>query len=180
MALGIYIYTHRSREQVMGLISPAASPLPVDISADATLTAQITIATVSAVPAATETALIHPTEAPKPKTKPTPTLTPKPTPEPSQNVNGYIDRFSAQYSVDPNLVRAIAICESGFNSSATNNIYVGLFQFGSTTWSNIRKEMGEDPNPYLRFSAKDSVQTAAYSLSKGKGGIWPNCYNKKK
>jgi soluble lytic murein transglycosylase-like protein len=55
--------------------------------------------------------------------------------------------------------------------------YGGLFQFGSITWKNIRKEIGEDPNPDLRFNAEEAVQTAAYAISKGKkSSFWPNCY----
>ena len=86
-----------------------------------------------------------------------------------------IDRFSAQYSVDPNVLRHLAICESGFNSSAVNGAYVGLYQFGPITWKNLREEIGEDTNINLRYSAEESTQTAAYALSLGKRGIWPNC-----
>lgn len=93
----------------------------------------------------------------------------------SAEVNGFIDRFSSQYGVDPNILRYIAICESGFSSNAKNGPYIGLFQFGEITWKNIRKEFGEDTNPDLRYSAEESVQTAAYALSHGKGKIWPNC-----
>jgi len=109
----------------------------------------------------------------------TPTISHKPlpttTPVSSEEVNGFIEKFSAQYGVNPNVVRYVAICESGFRSNAVQGIYVGLFQFGPTTWKNIRLEFGEDINPDLRLSAEESTQTAAYAISKGKGGIWPNC-----
>lgn len=130
-------------------------------------------------PTPTMTPSSSPSLSPTPSSTATPTITPKPlptaTPVSSQEVNGFIERFSAQYGVDPNVVRHVAICESGFRSNAVQGIYVGLFQFGPTTWKNIRVEFGEDPNPSLRFSAEESVQTAAYAISKGKGGIWPNC-----
>jgi len=119
-----------------------------------------------------------PTPLPTKSLTPTPTPTPTPIPQPttsSQEINGFIDRFSAQYGVDPNVIRHLAICESGFRSNAVNGIYVGLFQFNATTWKNIRKEFGEDVNPDLRYSAEESVQTACYALSKGKVRIWPNC-----
>lgn len=120
-----------------------------------------------------------PTNSPTPKPTNTPTPTPKPTPAippaTSAEVNGFIDRFSAQYGVDPNVLRHIAICESGFRSNAKNGPYIGLYQFGEITWKNLRKEFGEDTNSDLRYSAEESVQTAAYALSKGKSGIWPNC-----
>jgi hypothetical protein len=116
-----------------------------------------------------------PTATPSATLTPTPTKVPRPSPAPSQEVNGTIDRFSAQYGVDPNVMRHLAICESGFNSSAVQGAYVGLYQFGAITWKNLRTEIGEDADPALRFSAEESVQTAAYALSVGKQGIWPNC-----
>lgn len=126
------------------------------------------------------------TPTPTPTVSPTPIITPKPTPKPtlrpsaisSQEVNGLIDRFAAQYAVDPNVLRHVAICESGFKSNAVNGDYVGLFQFGPTTWKNNRKLMGEDVDLNLRFNAEESIQTGAYLISKGKSGIWPNCFPK--
>lgn len=121
------------------------------------------------------------TPSPLPTLKPTPVPTkkpkavPTPTPVSSEEINSFIERFSSQYSVDPNVMRHIAICESGFRSNAVNWVYVGLFQFGPVTWQNIRREIGEDPNINLRYSAEESAQTAAYALSKGKVGLWPNC-----
>jgi len=118
-----------------------------------------------------------PTPTPSPTPVPTKTPTPIPTPSPvsSEEVNGFIERFAGQYGVDPNVVRHLAICESGFRSNAVNGTYVGLFQFGPITWKNIRTEIGENIDPALRYSAEESVQTAAYALSKGKEKIWPNC-----
>jgi len=115
----------------------------------------------------------------KPTTTPTVTKTPTPTPKPlpatSQEINGFIERFSAQYGIDPNVIRYIAICESGFNSNAQNGSYKGLFQFKEITWKNIRKEMNEDTRFDLVFSPEEAVQTATYAYSKGKTSIWPNC-----
>ncbi len=119
------------------------------------------------------------TPSPSPVPTATPTKTPKPLPTPSpippSEINALIDRFSAQYAVDANVMRHIAICESGFDPNAVNGTYVGLFQFGPVTWKNIRREIGEAADIYLRFSAEESAQTAAYALSQGKRGIWPNC-----
>ncbi len=140
-----------------------------------------------------------PTITPSPTPPPTPTPTETPNPPPmdsampttspsaqptsapaipaatSAEINSFIDRFSAQYGVDPNVLRYIAICESGFRSNAKNGPYIGLYQFGEITWKNLRQEFGEDTNTDLRYSAEESVQTASYALSHGKGGIWPNC-----
>ncbi len=130
--------------------------------------------------ATTATSTPSPTPTPKPSIKPTPSpsATPKPIPQPlfsSEQIYGFTDRFASQYSVDANILRHIALCESGFNQSATNGPYLGLYQFGAITWSNFRKALGEDPDTALRLNAEEAVQTAAYALSLGKLHIWPNC-----
>lgn len=110
---------------------------------------------------------------------PIPSATPKPTPAktlaPTQQINEFIDRFAGQYGVDPNVIRHIALCESGFNPGAINYVYKGLFQFGSSTWQNIRRKMGEDISADLRVNAEEAVQTAAYAISHGNISIWPHC-----
>jgi hypothetical protein len=126
-----------------------------------------------------------PTNTPIPSPKPTATETPSPfptaTPIPQPNftsseIHAFMERFSGQYGIDVNVLRHIAICESGFKPSAINGPYAGLFQFNKTTWSNNRIPMGEDPNPDLRFNAEEAIQTAAYLISLGKRHLWPNCY----
>ncbi len=117
------------------------------------------------------------TPSPKPTITPTPSSTPTPVPPAytSQQINGFIDRFSSQYSVDPNVLRHIAVCESGFNPVAINGPYFGLFQFGPNTWNSNRLLMGEDAGLNLRLDAEEATQTAAYILSVRGGGVWPNC-----
>ncbi len=126
---------------------------------------------ISPIASPTSTPTLTPNATPSTQLK----FSPTPTNTPTEEINAHIDRFGNQYGVDPNVIRHIAICESGLKSNATNGPYVGLFQYAPTTWSNIRKEMNENPDIDLRYSAKDSIQTAAYSLSIGKGKIWPNC-----
>ncbi|MBI4057913.1 lytic transglycosylase domain-containing protein [Candidatus Microgenomates bacterium] len=138
--------------------------------------AESTKVTPSPPPAATATP--EPAPDPTPSWSPTPKPTPTPLPVPtfsSQEINGFIDRFAGQYAVDPNVLRHIAVCESGFNPAAYNIGYAGLYQFGSITWKNFRIAIGEDPEAQLRFNAEEAVQTAAYALSQGKSHIWPNC-----
>ena len=139
--------------------------------------------TLSSVPTFTPTPL--PTATPTPTPTPTTKLTPTPTPTPtvvlqpkfsSEEIHGFIERFAAQYLVDANVLRHIATCESGFNASAVNGPYVGLYQFGASSWRSNRTQMGEDVDLNLRFNAEESVQTAAFIVSKGWGSIWPNCY----
>ena len=136
--------------------------------------------TVSISPSPTATPV--PTTTPEPSSTPTPSPipTPKPTvvpipPATSEEINKFIERFAAQYKVNPDVLRHLAVCESGFNSRAVNGIYTGLYQFWPTTWKNNRRLMGEDADINLRFNAEESVQTAAYILSIGRIGIWPNC-----
>ena len=124
---------------------------------------------------------LTPTPSPRPTPKPTPRSTPTPSPIPqpqftSEQINGFIEGFAGQYNVDPNVLRHIAICESGFRSNAANGLYIGLYQFGKVTWINNRKLMGEDINLNLRLNAEESVQTAAYVISIGRIGVWPNCH----
>jgi len=146
--------------------------------------------TPTVTPSPTPTSTSVPTKIPSPTAVTTKTPTPTPSPKivsatsaeinkfDSKEINGFIDRFSSQYGVDPNVIRYLALCESGFNSGAVNGIYAGLFQFNPVSWKNVRVEMGEDPDPNLRFSAEESVQTTTYCVSMGKRGLWPNCFPK--
>ncbi|MGA3292091.1 MAG: transglycosylase SLT domain-containing protein [Candidatus Microgenomates bacterium] len=134
------------------------------------------------------TAIVTPSPTPSPSPSPTPTLVPtlkptnKPTPTPipqptfnSQQINGFIDEYSGQYGVDPNVIRHIALCESSFNPFAKDGTYWGLFQFGPITWKDLRAKMGKDTNINLRYNAEEAVRTAAYAISLGERPIWPNC-----
>jgi soluble lytic murein transglycosylase-like protein len=122
-----------------------------------------------------------PTPTPVPTRIPTPipTSTPTSIPQPKfsqEEIHGFIERFAGQYGVDPNVLRHIATCESGFNAQAVNGPYVGLYQFGSSAWISNRVLMGEDASLDLRFNAEESAQTAAFVVSRGIKNIWPNCF----
>jgi hypothetical protein len=121
----------------------------------------------------TSTPTSHPTSVPTQVPAPTPILQPKFT---SQEIQEFIERFAGQYGVDANVLRHIAVCESGFNPDAVNEPYGGLYQFSPVTWKVNRELFGEDTNPDLRFNAEEAVQTAAYMISQGRHDIWPNCY----
>lgn len=119
---------------------------------------------------------------PSPEPFNTPTIKPsipKPSPSPSpmshQEVNELISKYASQYGLDPNVMRHMALCESGFKSNAKNGPYIGLFQFDVITWKNIRRELNLNTDPALRYSAEESIKTAFYALSKGKTKLWPNC-----
>src|SRR3989338_6417570 len=111
----------------------------------------------------------------------TPTQSPVPTviPPPQFNqeqIQEFLVRFALQYGVDVNVLRHLAICESGLIANSTNGVYVGLFQFGPGAWKTSRSAMGEDANLGLRYNAEEATQTAAYAISVGKSYLWPNCY----
>ncbi len=124
-----------------------------------------------------------PTETPTPTTTPSPTPIPSYTPVPTNTpiplpVSSYeslFDQFSNQYTVDKNLLKKIALCESGINPSSNGGIYAGMYQFAERTWINTRSQMGADTNPDLRFSAKDAIETAAFKISHGGIGAWSGC-----
>jgi len=134
-------------------------------------------------PTPTSTPTPTPTQTPTPTMTPTPTITPTPSPTPTplpppipyHILDELFQRYAGAYSIDINLLKKIAICETENNSSAVNGAYVGLFQFTAVSWKTNRIEMGFDANPVLRFNAEESVRTAAYLISKGKLFMWPNC-----
>lgn len=159
-----------------------AVPLSVLITINAKEQTEVLSQIVETTPEPTQSPTPTPTEKPTPvpTKKPTPTPIPSPTPEPlppvsPEEIHGFIERFAAQYGIDPNVLRHLAVCESGFNPLAYNIGYAGLYQFGPITWAKFRRQMGEDIDPDLRFNAEEAVQTATYVLSIGRGGIWPNC-----
>lgn len=137
--------------------------------------------TPTSTPTPTPTLTPTPSLTPTPTILPTPTLTPTSTPAPKaatytqEQVQGFIERFAAQYGVDQHVLRHIAVCESGLNPLAENGPYAGLFQFASLTWQNNRILLGEDTGLHLRFDAEEAAQTAAFILSTRGGGVWPNC-----
>jgi hypothetical protein len=165
---GAYSLGKNSKKAVLG-VSLTQDPIPTILPTDTPTPVP------TQTPTSTPKATVKPTPVVKATSASTPTAVPKPISASSQEINGYIDRFSAQYGVDANVLRHIALCESGFNSSSINGVYVGLYQFSPSAWTKIRAEIGEDTNGDLRFSAEESVQTAAYTLSKQKSYIWPNC-----
>jgi hypothetical protein len=116
-----------------------------------------------------------PTKTPEPTNNPNATSTPIPPLTGDSAIHAAIERFAGQYDLDPNVLRHLATCESGFNDKAVNGSYGGLFQFTEGSWVSNRNIMGEDPNTSLRFNIEEATQTAAYMIATGKSGNWPNC-----
>lgn len=132
------------------------------------------IVTITPTPEPTPTPL--PTATPTPRPTAVPTPTPKPQPKfTSEEIYNMINKYSGEKGVDPNVIRHLAVCESGFNPNARNYIYGGLFQYAPATWKSFRKIMGTDPDPDLRFNAEEAIKTTVYIVSLGRLYHWPNC-----
>ncbi len=121
----------------------------------------------------TPTATPTPTSTPTPTPSPSPT--PTPTPLPKTQFETYFNQYSQEYHVDKNLLKKIAICESGMNPGTSSGQYGGMYQFTIQTWEATRKQMGTDINPDLRFNAKEAIETAAFKLANHGERAWPNC-----
>lgn len=127
----------------------------------------------SPIPSSTPLPTLRPT--PRPTRIPIPTTIPQPK-FTSEQIYNLINQYAGQYGIDPNVMRHMALCESGFNPFAKNHIYAGLFQYDAPTWKSFRKMMHLDPNPDLRFHAEEAIKTTAFILSTNRPYLWPNCY----
>ena len=125
------------------------------------------------------TSTLSPTSTPTPTVTPippTPTITPTPRPVIAPaDLDELFKKYSSQYSIDYELLKRIAKCESGFSTGVSAHGYAGLFQFSEVLWTQTRNLLNQNPDPNLRFSAEESIKTAAFMLSQGHLGIWPNC-----
>lgn len=137
----------------------------------------VSIATPTNTPTPTATPTLTPTQAPT--NTPTPTATPTPTntptPMPRSQYEDYFDQYSEQYGVDKNMLKKIAYCESGMGTGAQNGPYGGMYQFTVETWQATRTAMGADINPDLRFGARESIETAAFKISRNGTAAWRGC-----
>lgn len=161
-----YIFVKNTQEVLISPVESAPTPMPTEvphITPTATLSAVLGTTTIASVAA-----------KPK-KITPTAKSTPTPTMATSEEVYKLIEKYAPMKGIDPNVIRHMALCESGFRSNATNGIYAGLFQFAPASWRSIRAEMSKDTNIDLRYSPEEAIQTAIYALSMGRGGMWPNC-----
>lgn len=93
----------------------------------------------------------------------------------SIDLDAIFNKYSSEYGVDKNLLTKIADCESHFHTNSVNGDYAGMFQFSTGTWKGTRAQMGLDQNPDLRFSAEESIKTAAFKISRGGSSAWPAC-----
>jgi hypothetical protein len=171
MFLGIYFSL---------LILSSLQNIPAPIQASVPKVSQIQSQTPTTVPSPTEIppSTPTPTSTPQPTSTPVPTASPTSTPvikEISSDYEADFDEANSKYGIDKNLLKRIATCESSINPSSQNGVYGGMFQFATQTWVTTRAEMGLDTNPDLRFSAKDSIDTAAFKISRDGANAWAGC-----
>lgn len=117
------------------------------------------------------------TETPIPTRTPTSTRTPTPTIKfiTSSQFEEWFDKYSSNQSVNKDLLKKIAVCESDLNPQAVNGFYAGLYQFSESSWRNTRKQMNQDDNLKLRFDPEEAIETAAFRLATSGPAAWPNC-----
>lgn len=130
---------------------------------------------------------ISPTETPSPSPTSTPDVVAqvasqeKSRPAAVQNAptkfNALIDKYAGEYGADPNMMKKIAKCESGYNPEAISpsGAYHGLYQFVAGTWVSNRNAMGLDPNLELRRDPEEAIKTAAFKMGRDGYGAWPVC-----
>lgn len=90
-------------------------------------------------------------------------------------LDNWFSKYSQEFTVDVNLLKKIAQCESHFGTGANSGPYGGMFQFSSDTWIATRQAMGLDTNPDLRFNGEESIKTAAFKIARGGISAWPVC-----
>lgn len=110
----------------------------------------------------------------KPKVSPIPSIPPQQVVGPAE-LESFVEKYSAQYGARKDIMMIIMKCESGFNPSATNGPFAGLFQFMASTWTSNRNAMGLNPDPALRYNAEESIKTAAFKMGRDGYGAWPAC-----
>ena len=123
---------------------------------------------------ATPTNTPSPTPTPIPPTS-TPTTMPTPIIITSTVLDELFTKYSSEYSVDKELMKRIAYCESGLNPNANTSQYAGLYQFSESLWISTRTLMRQNSDPNIRFNAEEAIRTAAFMISQNHLYIWPNC-----
>lgn len=81
--------------------------------------------------------------------------------------------YAKQYGVDVALAHCIAKAESTYQSGAVGDSgkAVGVYQWHPDSWRGWRKRMGKSTKD-TRFVAKDNIETAMFTMSKGGYKNW--------
>lgn len=91
-----------------------------------------------------------------------------------------IKKYAEKYGADPDMMIAIARCESGFNETAVSpsGAYKGVYQFVASTWQSNRRAMNENESLSLMLNAEESIKTAAFKMGRDGYDAWPVCSQK--
>lgn len=157
------------------IMGPFFNRLPISKKIVSALVTPIPTPTLTPTTTPTPTSTPTPTPTLTPTPTQTPTLTPLPTAIPVISYEAYFDQYSTQYQVSKELLKKIALCESGMNPNSVNGDYVGLYQFSTSTWQVTRTAMELDTNANLRFNPEESIRTAAYKIINNGQNAWKNC-----
>ncbi|MBQ8015795.1 MAG: lytic transglycosylase domain-containing protein [Clostridia bacterium] len=80
--------------------------------------------------------------------------------------SGYVEKYSAEYGIDSNLLFAVIKTESSFNPKAVSDAdAVGLTQITPETFDWLRTKLGEENKPLSLFDPETSVKYGAFFLS---------------
>lgn len=158
---------------VVGFIPQTPPPIP---NQPPTVLAAKATPTPTSIPTPTPSPTSTPTPIPKPTATPIPTIEPTPITA-TTDLESLFTRFSSEYSVDKELLKRIAHCESGFNTNASgaNGQYLGMFQFSQGAWITARTRMGYNNDASLRTNPEESIRTAAFLIAEHHSNLWPNC-----
>ncbi len=113
----------------------------------------------------------EPTATPQPAPTATPEPEPTPAPEPPQSsgppsgIEGQLEYYANQYGVDPNLIKAVAWRESGWNQSSVSSAgAIGVMQVmpGTATWINNNLV---SRNLDVRGSTADNIEAGTAYLA---------------
>jgi soluble lytic murein transglycosylase len=77
----------------------------------------------------------------------------------------YVEKYSAEYGVDPKLVYAVIKTESSFNSDAVSYAdAVGLTQITPETFEWLRQKLGEENENLSLYDPETSIKYGAFFL----------------
>jgi LysM repeat protein len=142
--------------------TPAPEPAPAP-QPDPTPTPQ-------PAPEPTPTPVPEPTPAPEPTATPQPDPTPAPEPAPAQSgvpssIEGQLEYYANQYGLDPNLVKALAWRESGWNQGSVSSAgAIGVMQIMPGTATYINNNL-VSRNLDVRGSTADNIEAGTAYLA---------------
>jgi hypothetical protein len=171
------LQTPSPQKQIVNVLPASATPTSLPSPTPTIYFAPTATPTIT--PSSAKTTTTVPTETPPitPTSTPFPTPTLQPTVAVVSDLETLFTKYSEEYHADKELLKRIARCESGFNTTSNNSgMYLGMFQFAAQTWINARTAMGVDSNPDLRTNAEEAIKTAAYMIANGRQASWPNCH----